>query len=409
MPETTWDVECTALGYGGEAIGRLPDGRAVFVAYALPGELVRLVLTEEKRGFARGCLVEILRAAPERISPRCPHFGVCGGCHLQHLPYEMQLNAKTATVRDQLQRIAGLTDAPVQPMIPSPLVWNYRSSVQFHLTPEGKPGFQAASSSRVVNIRECHLPELLINDLWPQLEFDPAVGIQRVGLRSGAGDNLMIVLESDDPEAPELEVDLPVSVVHLSPAGQIVMAGDDALVMEVKGRAFRVSASAFFQVNTLQAAQMIDFVLENILVNQKATLLELYSGVGLFSAFLAGRVGRLLAVESSPAACDDFVVNLDEFDNVELYIGAAEDVLPGLDVKPDVALVDPPRAGLEKLVLDALIQTHPAQIVYVSCDPSTLARDAKRLLAGGYRLRSTQPFDMFPQTYHIESISIFEI
>lgn len=409
MLETNYDVELTALGYGGEAIGRLPDGRAVFVAYALPGERVRLVLTEEKRGFARGRLVEILRAAPERINPRCPHFGVCGGCHLQHLPYEMQLNAKTATLRDQLQRIAGMVDAPVQPMMPSPQQWNYRSSVQFHLTPEGKPGFQAAQSSRVVNIRECYLPEPIINEFWPQLEFDPAVGIERVGVRCGAGDNLMVVLESEDPDAPELEVDLPVSVVHLSPAGQIVMAGDDALVMEVKGRAFRVSASAFFQVNTLQAANMLDFVLEYIPVNKNATLLELYCGVGLFSAFLAGRVGRLIGVESSPAACDDFAVNLDEFENVELYVGSAEDVLPSLDVKPDVVLVDPPRAGLEKSVLDALISMQPAKIVYVSCDPSTLARDAKRLLAVGYRLRVAQPFDMFPQTYHIESISIFEI
>lgn len=409
MPETIVEVELTALGYGGEAIGRLPDGRAVFTAYGLPGERVSLLITEEKRGFARGRLLEVLRPAPGRIQPRCPHFSICGGCHLQHMPYDLQLQAKTDTLGDQLARIAGLAQAPVRPILPSPEAWNYRNTVQFHLTPEGRPGFQAASSNRVVNIRECHLPLPLLNEFWPQLSFESQVGIQRVQLRAGAGDNLLVVLESDDLQPPELELDLPVSVVHLSPAGQIVLAGDDALVMEVKGRAFRVSAGAFFQVNTGQAAGMVDTLLQSLELPPHTTLLELYAGVGLFSAFLAARVERLVAVEASPAACDDFAVNLDEFDNVELYVGAAEDILPGLELQPDVVLADPPRAGLDKVVLDALLRLQPRQIAYVSCDPATLARDAKRLLQGGYRLITAQPIDMFPQTYHIESISIFEI
>lgn len=406
MPEKIFDVEMTALGYGGEAIGRLPDGRAVFVAFALPGELVRLVLTEEKRGFARARLVEILRASPDRIPARCPHFTICGGCHLQHLPYERQLQAKTDTVCDQLQRIAGLQNVTVLPAIPSPQQWNYRNAVQFHLTPEGKPGFQAAAGSRVVNIRECHLPEAVINETWPLLDFEGLTGIERVALRCGAGDNMMAVLESQDIELPELEVDLPISVVHLSPAGSIVMAGDDTLVLEVKDRAFRVSAGAFFQVNSAQAASMVDFVCAHLPAGPQVTLLELYCGVGLFSAFLAPSVGRLLAVELSEAACDDFAVNLDEFDNVELYIGAAEQVLPGLQVKPDAVLLDPPRAGLDKAALDAILNLAPQHIVYVSCDPSTLARDVRRLLAGGYRLELVQPFDMFPQTYHVETVAL---
>lgn len=409
MPEITYDVDLTAFGYGGEAIGRLPDGRAIFVAYALPGERVRVILTEEKRGFARGRLVEILRSAPERIAPRCPHFTICGGCQLQHLPYEYQLTVKTNTVREQLQRIAGLPNPPVEPILPAPQAWNYRNAVQFHLTPEGKPGFQAASSNRVVNIRECHLPEPLINTIWPQFEFDGAEGIDRVSIRLGAGDNAMLVLESDEIDLPEMDLDIPISVVHLSPAGPMVMAGDEALIMEVKGRAFQVSAPSFFQVNTAQAAAMVDFVLKHLPTGPKVTLLELYAGVGLFSAFLAGQVERLVAVEVSPSACDDYAINLDEFENVELYVGSAEEILPGLKLQPDAVLVDPPRSGLDKTALDALVQMKPGCIVYVSCDPSTLARDAKRLLAAGYNLRVTQPVDMFPQTYHIESISVFEL
>jgi len=138
------------------------------------------------------------------------------------------------------------------------------------------------------------------------------------------------------------------------------------------------------------------------------TLLDVYCGVGLFSAFLAGRVGRLIGIEVSPAACRDFAVNLDEFDNVELYEAPAEDVLPSLEVQPDIVLVDPPRAGLERRALEAILDRGPATLAYVSCDPSTLARDAARLLAGGYRLVEVTPFDLFPQTASIESISLFQ-
>jgi len=176
----------------------------------------------------------------------------------------------------------------------------------------------------------------------------------------------------------------------------------------VNDRLFHVSAASFFQVNTEMAGKMAAHLLAHLRVSPATTLLDVYCGVGLFSAFFAPRLGRLIGIESSPSACEDFAVNLDEFDNVELYEAPAEDVLPALDVKPDIAIVDPPRAGLEKRSLDALLARGPARIAYVSCDPSTLARDAARLIAGCYRLVQVTPFDLFPQTYHIESISIFE-
>ncbi len=188
----------------------------------------------------------------------------------------------------------------------------------------------------------------------------------------------------------------------------VVMAGDDHLVMAVNDRLFRVSAASFFQVNTELAGKMVAHLLEHIPVSPSTILLDVFCGVGLFSAFLAPFVGRLIGIEASPSACEDFSFNLDEFDNVELYEAPAEDVLPALDVKPEVVILDPPRAGLEKRAFDALLALKPAMIAYVSCDPSTLARDAARLIAGGYRLDQVTPFDLFPQTYHIESISIFE-
>jgi 23S rRNA (uracil1939-C5)-methyltransferase len=177
--------------------------------------------------------------------------------------------------------------------------------------------------------------------------------------------------------------------------------------MEVLGRAFRVSAGSFFQVNTRMAEAMVTHLLEVLPLSPEKTVLDLYCGAGLFSAFFAPRVAQVIGVEAAPSACEDFVVNLDEYENVSLYEGEAGMILPALDACPDIVVVDPPRAGLEKPALDALLKLAPPVLAYVSCDPATLARDAKRLLAGGYRLEQITPFDLFPQTYHIESISIF--
>jgi 23S rRNA (uracil1939-C5)-methyltransferase len=403
--DTLHELTLTTLTYGGEAMGRLPDKRAVFVPFGLPGEHVRVRLTEEKRGFARGELIEILEPSPARIAPRCKHFGVCGGCHYQHLPYEAQLKAKADILRDQLTRIGKFDNPPVLPTVGSPSPWNYRNHVQFHLSGDGKLGFVPARGAGVIPISECHLPEAPLNDLWPQLEFEPGAEVERVSLR--AGDELMLLLESDSPEAPELEVEAGISVVHLYEEHPVVMAGEAALRMRVLERDFQVSAASFFQVNTAMAEKMVEHVLSK-LPAELDTVLDLYCGVGLFSAFLAPRCKRLIGVESSESACEDFAVNLDEFEGVELYEGAAEDLILHLEAQPALVLVDPPRAGLERQTLDSILKMNPPTLLYVSCDPSTLARDAARLVAGGYRLVEVTPFDLFPQTYHIESISLFQ-
>jgi 23S rRNA (uracil1939-C5)-methyltransferase len=405
-------IKLEKLTYGGDALGRLPDGRAVFVPFGLPGEEVRLRLVDEKRGHARAELVEVLRGAPGRIAPRCPHFGVCGGCAYQHLPYTAQLQAKTDILRDQLVRIGKLPDPPLQPIVPSPQEWNYRNHVQFHLDRSGRLGFEAPHSQRVVSITECHLPEAPLNALWPQLTFDPGLGIERVAMRLGEDGQVLLALESPDPRPPELEIEADISVVHLFEGDSVVLAGEDGLSIGVEAhsirRSFQVSAAAFFQVNTAMAGMMVAHLLDRLPLASGVTLLDVYCGGGLFSAFLAGRVGRLIGIEASPAACQDFAVNLDEFDNVELYEAPAEDVLPALEVVPEIVLVDPPRSGLERRALEAILERGPGTLAYVSCDPSTLGRDAARLLAGGYRLVEVTPFDLFPQTASIESISIFQ-
>lgn len=401
-------VEVTAPVYGGECIGRLPDGRAVFVPYTLPGEQVRIELVEEKRGFARARLLEVTQPAAARIAPRCVHYSVCGGCHYQHTDYATQLNIKQTVVRDQLERIGGVANPTVAEVVPSPAAWNYRNTVQFHITADGKIGYQGWGTHRVVPISECHLPEDALNQIWPQLDLEPLPGIERINLRLGAEDEALLALESSDIAAPEFSVDFPLSAVHLSPAGRLVLAGDDYLLMKINERVFKVSAESFFQVNTAQAEAMIDHMLEILQLDENKTVLDVYCGVGLFSAFIAPRVKRCIGVEFSESACDDYAVNLDEFDNVELYVGAAEEILPGLNVQPDIVVVDPPRAGMERAALDALIHLQPQTIVYVSCDPATLARDVKRLVTAGYHLEQVTPFDLFPQTYHIETITLLK-
>lgn len=402
------ELRPTTYTYGGEVLGRLEDGRAIFVPYVMPDEQVRVQLVEEKRRYARGRLLEVLEAAPGRIEPRCRHYTQCGGCHYQHITYETQLEIKKDILSDQLARIGKISRANVLACVPaSP--WNYRNQVQFHLTSDGNLGFHAAGSGEVIPIQECHLPESDINGIWPQLDFEALPELERIGLRLGAGGDLQLVLESYDPKTPELTVeDISISVVHLSPAGSLVLAGSQEIVIEVLERPFRVSAGAFFQVNTTMAEKMVTHLLERLPLQPDLTVLELYCGVGLFSAFIAPRVARLVGVEASAYACDDFEINLDEYDNVELYQAQAEQVLPQLDLKPEIVLVDPPREGLERSTLDGILALQPNTLAYVSCDPATLARDARRLSQAGYQLLEVTPFDLFPQTYHIESISLWQ-
>lgn len=425
------ELTLTTLAYGGDAMGRDSSGRAVFVPFGLPGETVRVRLVDERKNFARAELVEILRPSPKRIAPKCKHFftplptgegqgvrAACGGCHYQNLSYPDQLAAKTDILRDQLIRIGKIENPPLGEIVPSPAEWHYRNHIQFHLDEQGRLGFIAADVSDspsptgrgargagMLPISECHLPEEPLNALWPNLRFEPDSHLERVSLR--AGEELMLVLESDSLQAPEIEIEAELSVVHLIEDDALVLAGEDHLVIEVLGRPFKVSAGSFFQVNTPMAARMVEHVLALLPPNKfRKTIFDVYCGVGLFSAFLAPRCERMIGIELSPSACADFEVNLDEFENVELYEAPAEAVLTTLDIKPDVVLLDPPRAGLDRAALDALMALQPPMIIYVSCDPSTLARDLKRMSEHGYTLQQVTPFDLFPQTYHIESISV---
>ena len=402
-------VTPTVCVYGGEALARLPEGRAVFIPYVLPEEKIRIRLVEEKERYARAELLEVISPSSARIKPRCPHFTQCGGCHYQHIPYLDQLHIKQSILQNQLERVGKLVDPPVEDMVPSPSAWNYRNHIQFHISEEGNPGYLKHRSNQVVAIQECHLPEDSINDIWPSLDTEYIPGLDRISFRSGeGGQDTMIVLESSDPKPIEFVVDLPLSAVHQGPGGEIVLAGDDFTIIEVHGFPFVVSAGSFFQVNTGVAELIVDYLIDALPLAEDTVLLDVYCGVGLFSVFLAPLVKQIIGFESDPSAAEDFLYNLAGFDTVKLYDLPAEDILPDLEISPDVILLDPPRAGISKKVLDGVVSLKPKTIAYISCDPATLARDVFRFHKQGYQLQSSTPFDMFPQTYHIESVNLFQ-
>jgi 23S rRNA (uracil1939-C5)-methyltransferase len=393
--------------YGGDTIGRLPDGRAVFVPFSIPGETVRIRIVTDKKKYARAELLDVLEPSPYRVDPRCQHFQTCGGCHYQHIAYEQQLVIKRQILQDQLQRIGGIKNPQIEETIPSPAKYNYRNQIQFHISEGKKPGFIRANKRGIVEISECHLPQESLNDLWPLLEVEPKTGVSSIALRLGAEDDTLLTLESTNLFDAEFDVEsLPVSVVHISPGNVQILAGSAYTIMQVKGRNFRVSAGSFFQVNTPMAEKMVTLIEENI-PEGTGVVLELYSGVGLFSAFIAEKVEKLITIESSESAGEDFVDNLDEYDNIALYQGSVEEILPLLDVQSDIVLADPPRTGLSKKVLGRILSMAPELILYISCDPATLARDSKILAEGGYSPEKFVPFDFFCQTYHIETLSIW--
>lgn len=400
-----FSVEIQSLVYEGYGLGRLPDGKAVFVPFVLPGEKAQIRIAEEKQRFAIAQLVAVEAVSPLRIVPRCLHFGICGGCHYQHVSYESQLEFKKKILLEQYQRIGKMAPQQMGTVVPSTEEWAYRNAIQFQLNPEGHLCFNDIYNELFM-VQACHLPMQAIGQIWPHVDFEAGVNVQRLEFRQNPQAEVLIGMLGDPKSVPELETDLAVSIVHMG-GDALVLAGDDHLMMRVGDRDFRVSAASFFQTNFSTAEKMGTRVREIVRSHDCRTILDVFCGVGLFSALLADDVDKIVGIESSPSACADYAFNLDACDHVVLYQGKAEDVLPALDLHPDCAILDPPRAGLKKAVTQALLHLQPHVVLYVSCNPATLARDSRHLVNGGYLLAETVLVDMFPQTYHIESINIF--
>jgi 23S rRNA (uracil1939-C5)-methyltransferase len=405
----TVTVQLTTMAHGGAALGRI-DRQAVFVPYALPGERVRVEITDDRGRFAFARVLEVLEPSVDRVEPLCPHFGPsgCGGCQWQHIEYEAQLRLKADVLIDQLGRIGGVESARVLPALADRSGWAYRNRARFHRSSETGLGFLAAGSEQVIGIDECAILEPRLQDLYSALDLD-LPGLRNLTLRAGvaAGDQLLL-FEMEDDSPPALEVDLPVSCALLRSDGQIVsLIGSDHITESVGGHHYRVSGPAFFQANTAQTERLVRVVLEQLDLRRHEVVLDAYCGVGLFTAPMAEQAALVVAIEVNPYAVDDLIENTSGYDNVEMIEGPVEAVLPDLSEAFGAAVVDPPRTGLDRSALDALVVLRPRRIAYVSCDAATLARDAKRLIRAGYELQQVQPIDMFPQTFHIECVALF--
>lgn len=408
MNQKTLTLIMDSMANGGAAIGRDPEGRPIFVPFTIPGERVQVTITDDKERYAHGRLQEVVEAAPGRVTPRCPHFGPCGGCHFQHMEYEAQLRVKENVVRDQLQRIGNLQDPAVRPCLPNPTPWAYGNQLVLSPTPEGKLGLWSPSLDEVMPIDECHIVAPALVELMHEFQGVPP-GLRRVTLWLGDDESLLVALEVENVEPPSLEVDFPVSVAMVLPDDTAVsLIGEFFTVQSLHGRDFRVTAGCFFQPSPAAAELLVDEVVKGAALTPEHSVLEMYCGVGALTAFIADKAGRVAAVEENPDAIADAALNLADVDNVFIYQGRVEEVLPRIEGQPDVAVVNPSEDGLSVEALDALIDFFPERIVYVGGDLATAARDGKRLHRDGYRLNYAQPVDTHPQAYRVDTVLVWE-
>ncbi|WP_031513608.1 23S rRNA (uracil(1939)-C(5))-methyltransferase RlmD [Desulfofalx alkaliphila] len=443
-------IEITGLTHQGEGIGRLPNGQAVFVPGTVPGEKVLVKVNRSKKKFARASLVQVVESAAQRCRPKCSgvHHG-CGGCVLQHIDYQAQLHHKTQLVTDSLTRIGKLEGVKVHPTIGMKHPWHYRNKVHFQVQQvddklaigyyeQGSHNFLPLSSNN------CLLLDENLNDIAGTLEqllnkynlsayhwWKKQGLVRHLVLRRAiyTGEIMVVVVTTGDrwdsqgQFAEELRSKHTnvVSVVRTINNSSnrlamgeenIVMAGKKTITERLGPLEFDISANSFFQVNPQQTMVLYQEVLKYAALTGQEKLLDAYCGIGTIALYLAGSAKEVTGIEVVPQAVANARQNArrNGINNVEFFQGEVERLLPLMSsegYRPEVVVLDPPRKGCDKQALEAVIQMAPAKIIYVSCDPGTLARDLAYLVEeGSYRVIEVQPVDMFPQTRHVETICL---
>ena len=442
-----YEIRISSLGSSGEGVGRM-EGFTVFVTGGLPGELVRVRSGAVNKSYASGRLLKVLEASPDRVEPKCPIYKECGGCQLQHLSYEGQLKVKQQQVKDAVERIGHQKDWPVLPVLGAEDPWNYRNKVAFPVGREkGRTiiGCFAQGSHKIIDASNCLIQDELNNEAInavrevveklgiPVYDEDRHTGIMRhVVARTGINGQLMVVLVTAVKELRRekeivkmLRSRLPKMVSlqqNIQTYRNNVILGRETKLLwgrpTIKAKLgkflFNVSARSFFQVNTKQAEVLYDKALEFAQLTGKETVIDAYCGTGTISLYLAQKARKVYGVEIVSPAIKDAEKNARENNvrNAEFIVGDCTKVMPRLykqGVRPDVVVVDPPRAGCTQQVLETFANMQPQRIVYVSFNPATLARDIEILAGLGYKAEKVQPVDMFSHSSHVENVCLLKM
>lgn len=428
-------VSVESLAHGGDAVARLEDGRVAFVRGGCPGDVLEIEIVTDHGSRIDARIASVLEPSPDRVEPPCLYFGRCGGCQWQHVAEHAQQDAKTRIVADSLERI-GKIEAEVDQIVAASLGYGYRNKVEF-VAEETDKGLQLGLHRRgdtsLLPVLSCLLlprqlrnaPHALAGALRYLAGRHSPLGIHRVGIRVAEHTtDIEVTLWTSPGHFPRqmaakaladaVGATGVVRVLVKGPPNQRNVTGVEVLKGRgnwrevLAGNRMAVSAPSFFQVNTRAAEALVDHVISALAPGENDRVLDLYSGAGTFTLPLAARAGEVVAVEGSRHALADLRRNLE---SARVYAdvvgGDVSRELPGLGAF-DLAVLDPPRSGLDREARTALTSTGARRIAYVSCDPATLARDARELCASGYRIARVTPHDLFPQTYHVESVAIFE-
>ena len=376
------EVEVERILPGGMGLAHA-GGKTVFVSLAAPGDRLRVRVEREQGNVLFASIEEIITPSPLRVEPPCPYFGRCGGCDFQQLTYEAQLAAKTEIIRDCLHRIARIESVPDFVVTPSPDNWRYRMRATWQIDREQRTiGYYERGSRRVCDVVDCAVLRPALQEKLEEVRATAWVQVPE--------------------ELKHLDVVQGENGVSFAPAFAGFQTSE--LSLTVRGEVYQFNAEAFFQINPSLLGSLIDFALGDA---SGESVLDLYCGVGLFTLPLARRFKSVVAVEANSAAARFARRNLQQatLSNARVITATVTDWFRSRPVGPvDFVLLDPPRAGAESAVIKGILDLRPAEICYVSCDPATLARDLKKLVAGGYAIDSIAGFDMFPQTHHVETV-----
>ncbi len=406
------EILIQSWGSQGNAVGRLSDGRTVFVRGVIPGEKVRVRCPRTDKSFTDGRLLAVISSSPERIRPECPYFGPCALCHYQFLPIEAQINAKRSILLEQLTRIGGLNQPEncFKPFIGSPNAFAYRKKMHFSVLPDGRLGLPSMHGKQTIPVSRCPVCSDTINQMIGKVVFEEGSGVEFLDIREGKEEEIQLILRGDSPKPEtEIETDLPVSLVYSSPEGSYVMAGDSTIPQSMAALDIFSSEDSFFYPNPDIYSEVCSVLADSLGNIADETVFNLNAGTGFWSKWFASSCRKVIAQEIDERLAEDFTLNLDAFDNVELYIGAVNEVIPALKDKISIAVIESAAGGLSPNTIEALTAKKVGRIIYVGHDSALLARDAARLAASGYQLDVLIPFDNEPQTARISAVAVYRL